>query len=86
MAYPWLEVALGLMFLLGWFPLLANSITLAIMLIGLFGVVAAVRRKQAIQCACLGTVFNLPMSSVTIIENSIMALMAAAMIVRSFFA
>ncbi len=49
--------------------------------VGLVSVIAAVRKKQAIQCACLGTAFDVPMSVVTIIENSVMIVMSAAMIV-----
>jgi hypothetical protein len=36
--------------------------------------------KKKIVCACLGTVFNLPMTKVTIIEDSIMVAMAAFML------
>jgi hypothetical protein len=81
LCYPWLEAALGAAFLFNVLPLLTNSLTFLVMTVGLVGVVAAVRKKQAIQCACLGTAFNLPMSVVTIIENSVMALMAAVAIV-----
>lgn len=80
LAYPWIEVALGVLFLTQSALFAANVATLVIMTLGLVGVVAAVRRKQAIQCACLGTVFNLPMSVVTIVENSVMIAMAAIMI------
>lgn len=82
LSYPFIELGLGLLFLSGHFLLVANVLTVVIMSIGLVGVIRAVRKKQAIQCACLGTVFNLPMSIVTIIENSTMILMAAAMIWR----
>ena len=58
----------------------ANILTAVIMSVGLIGVIAAVRKKQTIQCACLGTAFNLPMSVVTIIENSVMLAMALAML------
>lgn len=51
------------------------------MLVGLIGVTRSVLDKQQIQCACLGTGFNLPMSSVTIIEDATMLLMAVGMIV-----
>ncbi|GAB5443076.1 MAG: hypothetical protein Fues2KO_34250 [Fuerstiella sp.] len=80
LSYPFIELGLGLLFLSGHFLLAANVLTLFIMAIGLVGVIGAVRKKQTIQCACLGTVFNLPMSIVTIVENSTMILMAAAMI------
>lgn len=81
-AYPFVELALGLAFLSQRYLVVANAATLVVMLVGLIGVVAAVRRRQTIQCACLGTVFNLPMSRVTIIENSLMAAMAAGMLVH----
>ena len=45
-----------------------------IMGFGALGVIQSVVDKRKIKCACLGTVFNLPMSTVTIIENSLMVL------------
>lgn len=81
LAYPWIEVALGLMFVTGTLLPVANVLTAAVMGTGLIGVIAAVRKRQVIQCACLGTAFNLPMSSVTIIENSVMIAMALGMLV-----
>lgn len=81
LSYPWIEFALGLAFILDFQPFLANVVTAIIMAVGLVGVIAAVRKKQAIQCACLGTAFNLPMSAVTIIENSAMIAMAIASLV-----
>ncbi|MEZ6150337.1 MAG: hypothetical protein R3C09_09455 [Pirellulaceae bacterium] len=80
LAYPWVELSLGLLFVTRTLPMLANILTAVIMSVGLIGVVAAVRKKQTIQCACLGTAFNLPMSVVTIIENSVMLAMALAML------
>lgn len=78
--YPFVELALGLAYLTNWQPLLTNSITLAVMAFSAIGVVQAVLDKRKIQCACLGAVFNLPMSTVTIIEDVGMALMAALML------
>jgi hypothetical protein len=80
LAYPWIELALGVLFVSGTLPIVANGVTAAIMGVGLVGVAGAVFRKQTIQCACLGTVFNLPMSVVTIVENSVMLAMAIAML------
>lgn len=81
LAYPWIEVSLGLLFVTRTLPMAANFATAIIMSIGLIGVVSAVRKKQAIQCACLGTAFNLPMSVVTIVENSAMIVMSGAMLI-----
>jgi hypothetical protein len=47
----------------------------------MIGVSRSVIQKTNIQCACLGTVFNLPMSYVTIIENGIMLIMALFMLI-----
>ena len=79
-AYPILEVALGIAYLVRWQPRFTNCVTLVVMAVGSIGVWQAVRAKQKIQCACLGTVFDLPMSVVTVIENGTMALMAIAML------
>lgn len=80
LAYPWLELLLGVLFVTRTTPIIANSVTLILMLVGLVGVVGAVRSGRKVQCACLGTAFNLPMSAVTIIENTAMAGMAAVML------
>jgi hypothetical protein len=82
LAYPWIELTLGILFVSSQLPLIANGVTAVIMAVGLIGVVSAVTRKQTIQCACLGTVFNLPMSVVTIVENSVMLAMAVVMLVE----
>jgi len=40
------------------------------------GVIQSVLNKRKIRCACLGAVFNLPMSTITILEDLLMAGMA----------
>jgi copper chaperone CopZ len=79
-AYPFIELALGVAYLIRWNPVATNWITLAVMLLSAAGVVNALRKRQLIECACLGTVFKLPMSKVTLIEDLSMAAMAAAML------
>jgi copper chaperone CopZ len=74
--YPFIELSLGLAYLADWRPSLVNAITAVVMGVSLLGVLKAVLSRQAIRCACLGTVFNLPMSTVTIIEDGLMLAMA----------
>lgn len=81
MAYPFVETALGFAFLFQFHLHAATWAALVLSLLGAVGVIQSVLRKQTIKCACLGTVFNLPMSTVTIVENLGMAAMAAAMLV-----
>jgi hypothetical protein len=78
--YPFIELALGAAYLLGYRPVLINAITLIVMTFSSIGVILAVTSKQKIRCACLGTGFNLPMTTVTIIEDLLMATMAAWML------
>ena len=80
--YPFIELGLGVAYLTGLLPIVTNAITLVIMLIGILGVSQALLAKRKIQCACLGTVFNLPMSKVTFIEDGLMAIMAGVMLLQ----
>lgn len=79
--YAFIELALGIAYLLSWQMLFANIVAFIVMSISIIGVLRSVLNKQKIQCACLGTVFDLPMSTVTIIEDGLMIIMSAAMIV-----
>lgn len=78
--YPFIELALGIAYLINFKPMLTNAITLSVMLFSSIGVILAVMNKQKIKCACLGTGFNLPMTTVTIIEDLLMVAMAAWML------
>lgn len=78
--YAVIELLLGLAFLLRFSPLLTNAVTFVVMSISIIGVLQAVLNKRKIQCACLGAVFNLPMSTITIIEDALMIGMSAVML------
>ena len=78
--YPFIETVLGLAFLLSWQVELALWITVFILGSTTLGVVQQLRKKSSIQCACLGTVLNLPMTEATLVENTIMLGMAFAML------
>ena len=79
--YPFIELALGIAFLTGFNPFVTNIATLIVMSISIIGVLQSVLNKQNIQCAFLGAVFNLPMSTVTIIEDAMMIAMSGFMII-----
>ena len=81
LAYPFVELGLGLAYAADWAPTATNWTALVLMLVGAGGVIQSNLQKKAIRCACLGTVFNLPMSTVTIVEDLTMAAMAAWMLV-----
>ncbi len=79
-AYPFIELLLGSAYLTGFQPGFTNVVTLLVMLVSAVGVLKSLLAKRKIRCACLGTVFNLPMSTVTLVEDSLMAAMAAVML------
>lgn len=80
--YAFTELILGLAFLTGFNPLITNSITFLVMSVSIVGVLQSVLNKKKIQCACLGAIFNLPMSTVTIIEDALMIIMSGLMIIH----
>lgn len=79
--YPFLETALGIMFLMRFQIDVALIITLIILSITTIGVTKTLLNKKSIQCACLGTALKLPMTEATFIENAIMIIMAIMMLV-----
>jgi copper chaperone CopZ len=81
--YAFTELALGIAFLINFNPMITNSITLIVMSISIIGVLKTVLDKKTIKCACLGDVFNLPMSTVTIIEDGLMIIMSLGMLIMA---
>jgi len=78
--YPFVEIALGLAFLLRFEIVAVAWITLGLMIINSFGAYNGIRDKKVLMCACLGTVFKLPMSYVSLGEDLLMAAMAVMII------
>jgi len=80
LAYPFLELLLGISYLMSFAPFAINLVTLVLMIIGSMGVAKALMEKRTIQCACLGTALKLPMTKVTLLEDGLMGLMALLML------
>ncbi len=78
--YAFIELALGIGYMIDFNPIVINTVSFFVMSISIIGVLKTVLNKQQIQCACLGDVFHLPMSIVTIIEDALMIIMAAFML------
>ncbi len=82
--YPFIELTLGVFFLMRFQIELSLLLTLIILGITTVGVTKSLLSKQTIKCACLGSVLNLPMTKATFIENSIMIIMAVFMLLKIF--
>jgi len=75
--YPFIEFGLGVAYLAQINLFTVNWITLIIMFISGAGVFKSILSGQKIKCACLGTVLNVPLSTVSVLENFGMGTMAA---------
>jgi copper chaperone CopZ len=83
--YVFVEASLGFAYAINFAPIFINIITLILMAVGTIGVLQTVLNKRKIKCACLGSVFNLPMSTVTIVENLLMFVMSGSMLLLGHF-
>lgn len=79
-AYPYIELGLGLGYLSFAVPALTYWATIIVMSFGMVGVLIALARGLNINCACMGNVLNVPLSTVTLTEDIGMTVMAAAML------
>ena len=79
--YPFLELWLAFLYLHNVWGIKRDIFTFLLMSISAFGVIQKLRQKEEIPCACLGMVFKMPMTWVTLIEDVLMALEALAMII-----
>lgn len=78
--YPFLELFSGVLLLL---DVAINPVLTAIIIylgVTTLGVSQALLQKRKFECACLGTLFKLPLTKITLIENGIMIAMAIAML------
>jgi hypothetical protein len=80
--YAFIELGLGIAYLANVAIVPVTALTFIVMSISIVGVLQSVLNKRKIQCACLGAVFNLPMSTVTIIEDALMIVMSAIMLIN----
>lgn len=79
-AYPFIELALAF----GYFFQVPYTdwVTLVFMAVGSIGVLQELLRGSKIKCACLGTYIRLPLTTVSLIENVAMGIMALFMIIK----
>lgn len=83
--YPFIEVFLGGLFVLNLMGIFRDVSTIVITSVGSIGIITAIRRSGFIQCACLGNVIRLPLSTVTLFEDLGMLIMAIIMLLSAVF-
>ena len=80
-SYPFIELLLGVCFLLNFKIKVISFITIFILGITTIGIIKSLVKKNQIECACLGTSMKLPMTEATLIENIIMILMSLNLLI-----
>lgn len=78
--YPFIELGLGISLIRNYAPNWMLMLILGVLGITTVGVTRVLLQKKTMQCACLGSVLKLPMTEATLIENTIMLVMAASML------
>ena len=84
-AYPLIELALGLAYFSFWRPTTVYLATIIVLGFSALGVARAVWRGLDINCACMGTVLKVPLSTVALFEDVGMVAMALFMWLRVKF-
>jgi hypothetical protein len=80
-SYPIIELILGLAYLSFFIPILIYLVTIVLLTIGAVGVIKGLRAGLDINCPCMGTALEVPLSTVTLIEDIGMALMALMLLI-----
>ncbi len=79
-AYPLIEVMLGIAYLTRFMPVLTNVVALIVMGVSSIGVAQELGKEHPIACACLGDVFKVPLTYVTLGEDLLMVVMSLFML------
>jgi hypothetical protein len=78
--YPFFELGLGLAYFARWQMTGIYMATIVLMVFGATGVLTALKQGLDINCPCMGTVLDVPLSTVTLTEDFGMAIMALVML------
>lgn len=80
LVYPFIELALGIAYVAGIDNLWLHVLTIALTSLAVAGIYLKMKKREIVQCACLGTVLKVPLTTVSLVEYGLMGLMAVAML------
>lgn len=81
--YPLIELILGLLYLSFFMPMLTYFITLVLLVFSSIGVIQALKAGLDINCPYMGSILEVPLSTVTLIESIGMAFMSLILLCAS---
>lgn len=79
--YPFVELALGLAYLSFAAPTITYLLTMLVFGFGILGVLNGLRSGLDMDCPCMGSILKVPLSTVSLVENLAMSVMAAFMLI-----
>lgn len=79
--YPFIELMLGLGYLSFVAPPVIYIASILIFSFSALGVIAALRKGLNVNCACMGALLDVPLSTVTLTEDVVMVAMAVMMLI-----
>lgn len=82
--YPFLEIMIGLSLFVKDYRVNAYKTILVLMTIGLLGIsgIMVSKKGSTLRCGCMGSLFHVPLSYVTISENIVMIAMSSYLLFR----
>lgn len=78
--YPFIELGLGLWLLSMHMQQEALIATMIVMGVGGIGIIRSILKGQKLNCACMGNILSVPLSTISIIENFGMVVMSIWML------
>lgn len=73
--YPFIELILGVFLVIRYELRITYILIIILMIISLLSVLISIYQGKTLRCGCLGSLFHLPLSYVTISENLVMLVM-----------
>lgn len=82
--YPFMEIALSFLLFYKYELIIINFIILFLFLENIISVSYSLYKGKNLNCACLGTMLNLPLTQITVIEDLIMIIMTTIWLIKNY--
>lgn len=79
--FPLIELAIGLAYISNVNPMITSWAMLVVGGVSLLGILVNYKKRNGMKCACMGATANMPLGTITVIENALMIGMALAYII-----
>ncbi len=84
-SYPFIQLAIGIAYLFHLLPIVTNAAAFLITVTNGIGIALALSKGDEMNCACLGTVFTMPLTYISLLKNILVASMALGILLSLIF-